>query len=195
LSELTHITVAAQDVNSWINLYRQTGDLQAWSKIYDAYKKPIFEACLRLLNDKEDARDICSDVFLKALEHIGTFDENRPFFPWLSRIATNLCIDAIRRKKRIEFEQQHNDPPDERADTPISIIEQKETRRHIQQAIQQLKHEQRRCFCLFYILDKSYTEIVTLTGYSYNEVRSYIQNGRRNFKILMQAMEGQYEEK
>jgi RNA polymerase sigma factor (sigma-70 family) len=63
--------------------------------------------------------------------------------------------------------------------------DREQLRDKIRQAIRILKRPQRRCFCLFYIQQKSYQEIAEITGYSYDAVRSHIQNGRRKFKLIM----------
>ena len=177
---------ADAEVSSWIENYLKTGDKQYWGRIFEKYKKQIFVRCLRILNNSEDARDLTSEAFIKAFENIQNFDLKRPFFPWLYQLTTNLCIDHIRRKKLIQFNQIEDQVISENPEDVIVNLERKELGNHIKQAIRKLKRPQKRCFCLFYIQQKSYKEIAELTGYSFNEVRSYIQNGRRKFKSIME---------
>jgi RNA polymerase sigma factor (sigma-70 family) len=177
---------ADAEVSSWIEKYLKTGDKQYWGRIFEKYKKQIFVRCLRILNNSEDARDLTSEAFIKAFENIQNFDLKRPFFPWLYQLTTNLCIDHIRRKKLIQFNQIEDQVISENPEDVIVNLERKELGNHIKQAIRKLKRPQKRCFCLFYIQQKSYKEIAELTGYSFNEVRSYIQNGRRKFKSIME---------
>jgi len=177
---------ADAEVSSWIENCLKTGDKQYWGRIFEKYKKQIFVRCLRILNNSEDARDLTSEAFIKAFENIQNFDLKRPFFPWLYQLTTNLCIDHIRRKKLIQFNQIEDQVISENPEDVIVNLERKELGNHIKQAIRKLKRPQKRCFCLFYIQQKSYKEIAELTGYSFNEVRSYIQNGRRKFKSIME---------
>jgi RNA polymerase sigma factor (sigma-70 family) len=177
---------ADAEVSSWIENYLKTGDKQYWGRIFEKYKKQIFVRCLRILNNSEDARDLTSEAFIKAFENIQNFDLKRSFFPWLYQLTTNLCIDHIRRKKLIQFNQIEDQVISENPEDVIVNLERKELGNHIKQAIRKLKRPQKRCFCLFYIQQKSYKEIAELTGYSFNEVRSYIQNGRRKFKSIME---------
>jgi RNA polymerase sigma factor (sigma-70 family) len=177
---------ADAEVSSWIENYLKTGDKQYWGRIFEKYKKQIFVRCLRILNNSEDARDLTSEAFIKAFENIQNFDLKRSFFPWLYQLTTNLCIDHIRRKKLVQFNQIEDQVISENPEDVIVNLERKELGNHIKQAIRKLKRPQKRCFCLFYIQQKSYKEIAELTGYSFNEVRSYIQNGRRKFKSIME---------
>jgi RNA polymerase sigma-70 factor (ECF subfamily) len=173
-------------VVEWLKSYLSSGNTQYWGRIFEKYKKPIFVQCHRMLKNEEDARDLTSDIFIKAFESIHRYDLNRPFFPWLYRIATNLCIDFIRRNYRVRSMQdkelenlrgEDDDNSGEENDTP---------RQKVKTAIDKMKRPQKLCFCLFYLHQKSYEDIVKLTGYSYDEVRSHIQNGRRKFKLVIE---------
>ena len=178
--------ISEPDVQNWLEKYFTTGDTKYWGYIYEALKKVIFFKCLQLVNDQEDARDMTSDVFIKAFENLSKYEQSRPFYPWISQIARNNCIDHLRKKKRVQFEQiEEQLIKDESSDT-TKLYENRETIQRINNAINQLKNKQKRCFCLFYIQQKSYQEIVKITGYTYNEVRSYIQNGKRNFKLILE---------
>ncbi|MFQ6093840.1 MAG: RNA polymerase sigma factor [bacterium] len=168
----------------WLKQYLETGGTQYWGRIYEKYKRQVFAHCLRMTNDSEEAKDLTSEAFVKAFENINTYDLKRPFFPWLCRIATNLCIDYVRRKSRIQFEQLENQMQEEVCKDEMGDDERGDLRDKIREAIKKLKRPQQRCFCLFYIQQKSYEEIAEITGYPQNAVRSHIQNGRRRFKVL-----------
>lgn len=170
----------------WIRAYFKTGDTIYWGKLFEKYKRQIFLKCLQLLQDNEDARDMTSETFIKAYENIQKFDAERPFFPWLFQIATNLCIDRLRRKMLVQINQIDEKVDAQSVEDASNIVENKELGERILAAIHNLKRQQKRCFCLFYIHRKSYKEIAELTGYSYNNVRSFIQNGKRKFKLAIQ---------
>ena len=170
----------------WIRTYCKSGDSIYWGKLFEKYKRQIFLRCAQLLNDNEDARDMTSETFIKAYENIQKFNAERPFYPWLYQIATNLCIDRLRRKTLVQFNQINENVNVQSAEDVSSKVENKELGERILAAIKKLKRHQKRCFCLFYIHRKSYKEIAELTGYSYDKVRSFIQNGKRKFKLVMQ---------
>lgn len=175
-----------QEDSFWIREFLRTGEKEYWGRIYEKYKKPIFLRCLRIVNNAEDARDLTSEIFIRAFEKLDRYDPNRPFFPWLSRLAVNLCIDHVRKKARVKIEalDEETSGADIR-DTTAEGQSQVPTD-EILAALRRLKRPQRRCFCLFYIHGKSYKEIVQLTGYSLGQVRSHIQNGRRRFRLLLE---------
>ncbi len=177
--------IKTDEINSWIGQFLQTGDKSCLGKIFEKHKKQLFFHCLRILHNQEDAKDLASDAFIKAFEKIQRFDLSKPFYPWLSQIATNLCIDFIRRKKLIQFYQIDDQENIISNDNHLNDLENMELKKIIKRAIKKLNRQQKRCFCLFYIHDKSYKEIVKLTGYSDNEVKSYIQNGKRKVKLIL----------
>ncbi len=173
------------DVNYWIEQYFLDGDKKYLGKIYETYKQRLFFHCLKIIRNKEEAKDMTSDAFIKTFENIHTFNPNRPFYPWLCRIATNLCIDQIRKKKVILFKPINERTDSIKTEETTTNMERKELIDEIKRVINKLKKPQKKCFCLFYIHQKSYKQISELTGFSYNQVRSHIQNGRRKFKLAM----------
>jgi RNA polymerase sigma factor (sigma-70 family) len=174
------------EVRKWLDHYLSTGDKRVWGRVFEAYKLQIFNTCRSMLRNDEDARDLTSDTFMKAMEKIQSYDRNRPFFPWLLRLAKNLCIDHIRKSGRIRLERLED--WEKIGGESIPEAEETDPSRigRIRKAILGLKRPQKICFCLFYMHEKSYQDISEITGYTYDEVRSHIQNGRRNFKLLME---------
>ena len=173
------------DSNGWIAEFLKTGDKNYLGQVYEANKKRLFFHCLRLLNNEEDAKDATSDAFIRAFDNIRNFDIKRPFYPWLARIATNLCIDFIRKRKWAQLNTIDEEKVKAKTENSLDALQRKELGNKIKWAMDKLKKPQKRCFYLFYIQEKSYKEIVQIMGYSYNRVRSCIQNGRRNFKLAM----------
>jgi RNA polymerase sigma factor (sigma-70 family) len=173
------------EIRAGIEDYLSSGDTRCWSLMFETFKLHIFNSCRAMLGNNEDAGDLTSETFMKAMEKIRSYDRNRPFFPWLLRISKNLCIDHIRRIKRNRM--AYPEDWEKFSLEPVSAPDEKDPVRigRIREAILRLKRPQKVCFCLFYMHDKSYKDIAELTGYTTDEVRSYIQNGRRNFKLRM----------
>lgn len=177
--------IVARDAET-IRRYLESKDVTHLGELYEAYKKIAFFHCLKIVGNEEDAKDLSSETFIKAFKNIDTFKIGAPFSPWLCRIATNLCIDYLRKKSRYKHQPLEGNTLFESQETGKGKEEYREDTQDILGAIRLLKPVQRRCFCLFYVHDLSYKEISELTGYSPGKVRSYIQNGRRNFKLFME---------
>ncbi|RMF56429.1 MAG: sigma-70 family RNA polymerase sigma factor [Calditrichaeota bacterium] len=169
-----------------IREYLESGDTDYLGKLYEKYKQRLFLHCLKLVKHVEEAQDLASEVFIKAFGQVEKFQRGAPFFPWLARIATNLCIDHLRKRSRLRFQEISERHAVEEQPDPDNADLQIQCRARIVAAMRRLKPEQRRCFALFYLHHLSYRDIAKLTGYSYNQVRSHIQNGRRRFKNLME---------
>ncbi|WP_088006661.1 RNA polymerase sigma factor SigW [Indiicoccus explosivorum] len=75
------------------------GDRDAYADVVEIYQNQLFQICYRMLGNRHEAEDIAQEAFARAYFNIHTFDTNRKFSTWLFRIATNLCIDRIRKKK------------------------------------------------------------------------------------------------
>ena len=175
------------DDSRWIKHYLKNKNAEGLGKLYEKYKKRIYFHCLKLLHNTEEAKDMASDTFIKAFDKISTFQLGSPFYPWLSRIASNLCIDQLRKRSRYQYEDIEQSSSVYFSEEVVGEKEeQDELKKKIHITIEKLKTEQRRCFSLFYIHQLSYQEIARRTGFSYNAVRSHIQNGRRKFKMLME---------
>ena len=181
-----NFNISDNEDSLWIRKYLDSKETQYVGNLYEKYKQKIYVHCMKLVMNSEVAKDITSESFIKAFNHIESFKLEKSFYPWLSRIALNLCVDHLRKKSRYKFQQleekhavinyEHNDQNES----------QEYLKHKILKAVKMLKPLQRRCFCLFYIHRLSYKEIVEMTGYPSDQVRSHIQNGRRRFKILME---------
>jgi RNA polymerase sigma-70 factor (ECF subfamily) len=175
------------EVAEWLRRILSDGDAQFWGRIFEKYRRPIYVLCHRMLRNDEDAKDVTSDAFMKAFENLRTYDVARPFFPWLYRIAANLCIDFIRKNGRIRFTADREWENFKNEEDSGDEEESRRIQMKVKKAIDKLKRPQRICFCLFYLHDKSYDEIADITRLSYDEVRSHIQNGRRKFKLAVET--------
>ncbi len=171
-----------------IREYIQTRDTQYLGELYEAYKQRLFLHCVKIVKNEEESKDLASEAFIRAFENIGSFKYGSPFFPWISRIASNLCIDHLRKTSRYRFQPiEEANLANHAGDNPGEMA-QDESRHQILGIVKKLRPLQRRCFCLFYIHNLSYKEIAGMTGYPQAKVRSYIQNGRRNFKLHMEKL-------
>lgn len=181
------IKIFDDEDNIWIRKYLDSGDVRYLGKLYEQYKQKIFIQCIKLVKNTEEAKDLTSETFIRAFGHIEKFKAGSPFLPWLSRIATNLCIDYLRKRSRFRFETFDEQRVVMNSHGNGNANSSNHLKNKIWRAIQNLKQPQRRCFCLFYVHNFSYKEIAKITGFTSDHVRSYIQNGRRRFKIFMET--------
>ncbi len=84
------------------------GDQLAFSELVNAYSEKIYNLALRILRNKEDAEDVLQETFITVIKKINTFDGRSSFFTWLYRIATNVALMKLRKKKHVYVEIQEN---------------------------------------------------------------------------------------
>jgi RNA polymerase sigma-70 factor (ECF subfamily) len=75
------------------------GDAQAFTDLVEAYQKPVYNLCYRMLGNSQDAEDAAQETFLRAYKSMRRYDRSRPFSTWLLSIAAHYCIDQIRRRR------------------------------------------------------------------------------------------------
>ena len=165
--------------------YRASGDRSWLGVILERYTLLLLGVCMKYLKDEEAARDMVQQVHLKAL----TEWEKYPVAyvkSWLYTVARNECLMRLRTSSgRIAdpdsvLEGLQADP------SSIELLREKEARlESIEAALALLPEQQRICIERFYLEDRSYREISESTGFSVKEVKSHLQNGKRNLRIIM----------
>lgn len=173
-----------------IEKYRQTNDQDYVGRLFERYATFVFAVSMKYLKDKEKSRDNTMLVFEKLITDLKRF-EVKNFKAWLHMITKNQCLMYLRsektRNKNIskfvndeESIMENGMVPhhDEENETEINLT-------HLNEAIKSLTEKQRICVELFYLQEKCYNEVAEITGFSMNEVKSFIQNGKRNLKIYL----------
>lgn len=177
-----------------IAAYRNSGDTKCLGELYTRYSHLVYIICGGWLKSDEDCKDAVMEIFEKLIEALRQ-QEISDFKAWLCIIAKNHCISKIRKKNyRARFTQEVEDFEKmvefvENAESE-RLYNREERERHkfdLRGALEKLNDAQRTCIKLFYGESerKSYKEIARVTGFSEKEVKSNIQNGRRNLKILL----------
>lgn len=170
--------------------YRQSGDKDLFAELFKKHVTTVYGTCLFYLQDKDEAQDATMILFEKMLLDIGTREINN-FKAWLGFVVRNHCISLIRKKKTVnknlksyyEFEMEDSTYETEEK---IQSVSDDELLREMKSCLPKLKERQRICVEQFYLHNKSYQDIANETGYSLNEVKSHIQNGKRNLKLLIE---------
>ncbi len=148
------------------------------------YTMLLLGVCMKYLKNEEEAKDAVQQIFLKALNELEKYQVDYPK-SWLYKIACNHCLMKIRdRKSTIELDQQNEQVL--LIDVPDESIEEKEMNLNLlENALEDLNQEQKTCITLFYHHKKSYQQISNITGYTLLQVKSNIQNGKRNLKLML----------
>jgi RNA polymerase sigma factor (sigma-70 family) len=166
--------------------YKSKGDLKYIAVLYSRYAQLTFAVCMKYLKDEEASKDAVSMIFEKLVVDLKRF-EVKHFNAWLHRIAHNYCLTYLEKKgKYIQVEPDLNRKEDDDQPEPdYATI----TDMQLKLAINKLDLNQQQCIQLFYFDNKSYQEVAAETGFSLLQVKSYLQNGKRNLKTLLKSNE------
>ncbi len=171
--------------------YKDSGKTELIGELFNRYVHLVYGICLKYTKHKEESKDVAMSVFEKLLSHSPSSDIQM-FKQWLYTITKNQCLSYLReRNKKLEQSvdwqelenKSKNFMENEDFSSPNNVALEEE---NIQVALSQLKIDQKKCLELFFFKDKSYKEIETITGYTTKQVKSFLQNGKRNLKILLE---------
>ncbi len=177
--------------NELIALYKATGDKSLVGELYKRYVHLVFGICMKYFKDSDESKDAVMSIFEKMMNDLHKY-EIANFKSWLHTTSKNHCFMYFRSSKKNQFISS-----DEIKDSTFfmetaydlnhnPVIEKEETLTKLEAAVKDLKEGQRVCIEMFYLQQKCYQEVAELTGYSMNEVKSFIQNGKRNLKIMLE---------
>jgi RNA polymerase sigma-70 factor (ECF subfamily) len=171
------------------------GDSGAYGELVRRYQDRVYTITYGLIQNHEDALDLTQDVFLRAHGSLRQFREESVFYTWLYRIVLNACIDYNRRKKRSPQPCSLDDPvlgetgfepSDGRtAHQPDRALENKELGRLLRRAIERLPEPQRIAVVLHDIEGLQHKEIATLLNCPIGTVKSRIQRGRNELRLML----------
>jgi len=170
-----------------VKQYLKYGKSEYVGELFSRYSHLVYGVCLSYLNNRSDAKDAVLSIFERLIKDIQV-NEITNFKAWLHTVSRNFCLIQIRGKNRSfirdhifsnEYENELTYQPD------FDIGNEDDDYKEIYAAIKELNKEQQLCIELFFLQNKSYNEIVASTGYTHDQVKSYIQNGKRNLKNLL----------
>jgi RNA polymerase sigma-70 factor (ECF subfamily) len=157
--------------------------------LLERYTLMLYGVSMKYLKDQDEAKDAVQHIFLKAITELHKYEVTY-FSSWLYMIARNHCLMILRNKKLPPKPLDSIGELIAAGEEPDSL--KKEIRLQLlEKAMDNLNPEQKLCVSLFYIQKKSYREITRETGYSLLQVKSYIQNGKRNLRLLIEKETGQ----
>ena len=170
-----------------VDLYKQSGDLSVLGELYQRYMELVYGVCLKYFKDPETAKDGVMQIFEELVSKLKKHEVEN-FRGWLHQLTKNHCLMQLRTPKNLKTVEIHPDLMQSQENVHLNgVLEREENLNKLEFCIGTLSGEQQQMIKLFYLQGKCYQEIVDETGTEWNQVRSYIQNGRRNLKKCMES--------
>lgn len=167
------------------------GEVQAYGELVERYQRSVYNVCYRMMRERQGAEDMSQEAFVRAFERLNSFDLERPFGPWIRKVATNVCLNRLTRGG------PPNVPLDDEFDTPLSARwgdpegEQQRAERveAVRQAVWALPPHYRAVIELRHFQGLTYAEIGEVLGLPLSDVRSHLYRARRMLaEILSEGM-------
>ena len=173
-----------------IKEYTNSFDLRLIATLYERYTHLIYGLCMNYLKNSQDAEDAVMEIFEMLIEKLKN-SEIHTFKAWIYTVSKNYCLMQLRKKK---FEKLNLDSIEKKNSQEFMESEEilhptEEEREHerllVLNAVDSLNDEQKKCIELKYLEFKSYEEVTILTGFNIKQVKSFIQNGKRNLLTII----------
>jgi len=160
------------------------GDLKSFETLVEKYQKPVFNLALRMVRNPDEAEDVAQATFVKAFEHLRSYNEGFKFFSWLYRIAMNESLSVLRAKKQFARVDEAKEVPEDAPDG----VEREEAASKINAALAVLTDDQRAVVTLKHLEGFSYIEIAEILAISEKKVKSRLFSARQVLRdVLMKS--------
>ena len=179
------------------------GDQQAFGELVHRYERDVFNLTYRMLNERGEAEDAAQEAFLRAYSHLERYDMNRSFKTWVLSIASNHCIDRIRKRRLTWLSLEEPLPPHPALTSdlpnPGQATLDNERNQVVQMLLENLSPEYRLAVVLRYWYDLSYSEIAEILETTESAIKSRLFRARQalakemdsqSVSVLVPAMEG-----
>ncbi|MBL0339672.1 MAG: sigma-70 family RNA polymerase sigma factor [Bacteroidetes bacterium] len=173
-----------------IAAYRKKGDKKAVGVLFERYSHLVYGVCMKYLKNQDDSKDATLNIFEKLMGDLKKYEVQK-FSYWIHSVARNYCLMQLRSRKAMYYvddekgpgidaymESHYQDQTTEADNTEQQLV-------LLEEAINHLNTEQRICVELFYLKKYCYQDVAEIAGFTLLEVKSFIQNGKRNLKIYM----------
>jgi len=183
LKNISHNSLSDKEL---VALYKESGDMAVLGELYQRYMELVYGVCLKYYKDPETAKDSVMQIFEELVPKLRKHEVEN-FKPWLHQVAKNHCLMQLRTPKNMKTVEFKYELVQSEDNVHLNgVLEKEENFKKLEFCLGTLTNEQREAVKLFYLDGKCYNEIVEITGLEWNQVRSFIQNGRRNLKLCME---------
>lgn len=180
--------IAQKTDEELLTAYRKEGASEYVGELFQRYTEMVYLVSMKYLKDPMEAEDMTMRVFEKLMKDLKKY-EVRSFRYWLHTVVKNQCLAHLDREKKMrdrtedfKLEQREIMETGEELSLLGELDEEEQMLVHLEVAMTRLNDQQKLCVELFYLQKKSYQEVTELTGFSMKQVKSFIQNGKRNLK-------------
>ena len=165
----------------------QAGDKNAFAFLVRQYQTQVLGLCLRLTGNREDAADVAQQTFVQAFRHLDQYDPDQPFRPWLFRIATNECMNFLRRRKRgaISADSETLETVSDPTAGAPTLVDLAEDREQVRAAVARLPEQYRQVVVAYYFQELSYQDIARQTGVPIGTVGTLLHRAKQQLKRLL----------
>lgn len=172
--------------NELLGYYYQSKDQQWIGILLERYTMLLLGVCLKYLKNEEEAKDAVQQVFLKVLTEVSKYKIDF-FKSWLYMVAKNHCLMKLRSQQGKHLKELKDEAAIEHQEADKNeLLANETTYSLLEQSIHELNEEQKQCVTLFYLQKNSYQQITEATGFNLMQVKSHIQNGKRNLRMLLE---------
>jgi len=172
------------------------GDERAFARIVEHYQRPVFAIAYRMTCDAAAAEDLAQEVFLRVWRKLETFRPGEPLRPWLLRLATNACINALKKRRPVAVPMVGDGEGDARepvAPTPDAgeVASRQEAAEHLERAIAQLPDDYRLLVTLRHVEEMSYDEIAAALNRPMGTVKVQLFRARERLRRMLSPILGE----
>jgi RNA polymerase sigma-70 factor (ECF subfamily) len=186
IKNISHTSLTDKEL---VALYKESGDMSVLGELYQRYMELVYGVCLKYYKEPETAKDSVMQIFEELVSKLKKHEVDN-FKGWLHQVAKNHCLMQLRTPKNMKTVEFKAELVQSEENVHLNgVLEKEENFKKMEYCLSTLAGEQREVIKLFYLEGKCYNEIVEMTGQEWNQVRSLIQNGRRNLKICMEKAE------
>lgn len=167
-------------------LHVRRGETDAYGELVQRYQLSVFNVCFRLLGERRDAEDMTQETFIRAYERLNMFDAERPFGPWIRRVAANLCLNRLNLKAtpQVELDDEFEEPASRPGPEALLIAKQQATT--VRAALLALPAHYRAVIELRHFQELDYDEMAKMLQLPMNTVKSHLFRAR---KLLAERLE------
>ena len=195
IKNISHTSLTDKELEEWESsrdldaLYKESGDMAVLGELYQRYMELVYGVCLKYYKEPETAKDSVMQIFEELVSKLKKHEVDN-FKGWLHQVAKNHCLMQLRTPKNMKTVEFKTDLVQSEENVHLNgVLEKEENFKKMEYCLGTLTKEQSEAIKLFYLEGKCYNEIVEMTGQEWNQVRSLIQNGRRNLKLCMEKTE------
>jgi len=163
------------------------GDADAFGELVTRHQVSVFNVCYRILHERTEAEDMAQETFLRAHDRLDQFDDERPFGPWIRRVAANVCLNHLESQRvTAQLDEERDADESQRPETQAEVREQSE---QIRGALAALPAQYRVVVELRHFQELSYDEIAAELNIPLSDVKSHLFRARKLLAEKLHALD------